>query len=191
MAYLIREMEMICRKTLKKWACLLWGLPLSGHAHPLNWPDQALGFWGGLLHPLSSLEHVAIMLTIGLVLYQGVRVLFYIAPLVFSILMLLGGALAFADIEVVIAESIMAFALLILALEFKSAWVIGLALMANFAVLHGYRHGYDMLLDTDAVAFTTGFTVATALLMVAGMLVRMQLNRVWRHYFPRRLLGAG
>ena len=59
----------------------------AGHGH-------AHGFIHGFAHPLSGLDHVLVMIAIGIVAWQFVRRAFWLLPATFAMALTLGGILA-------------------------------------------------------------------------------------------------
>ena len=59
----------------------------------------------------------------------------------------------------------------------------------SLALLLGYVHAYDMLLDVDAAGFTAGFALATLLLIAAGIIFRQLFDRFYHQKFARYLGG--
>jgi urease accessory protein len=55
---------------------------------------------------------------------------------------------------------------------------LAMALVAVFAVFHGYAHGIEAPLDGSTAAFGAGFLVATALLHAFGVAFGMLVGRI-------------
>jgi urease accessory protein len=147
-------------------------LPALGQAHP-GIPGHAHGFSGGLVHPLSGLDHILAMIAVGLWAAQrGGRAIWAI-PLAFVSVMALGGLLGmtgglFPFAEVGIVASVLILGLLIAARIrlplSESVLIVGL-----FALFHGYAHGMEMPAMVTGLDFGIGFLLATAALHLCGV----------------------
>jgi len=129
---------------------------LSGFAHPLFGPDHiaamvAVGLWGAFLGPPAI----------------------YLLPVVFPLVMAVGGALAIlglrlSGVEIGIALSAIILGLMV-ALAARPPLLVAAALVGVFAVFHGHAHGAELPAGADAVAYSLGFVVATGLLHLTGI----------------------
>jgi urease accessory protein len=135
--------------------------------------DSTASFTAGLGHPLGGLDHVAVMVTVGL--WAGLiggRAL-WIWPAVFVGAMLIGGALGMADVPVPFVQpgilvSVVALGVFVaLAVELPTA--VGGAIIAVFALFHGHTHGSEVAETMNGVEYMAGFALATAALHLAGI----------------------
>src|ERR1700754_1613162 len=114
--------------------------PAAAFAHPGH-GDQS-GFIHGFLHPITGLDHILAMVTVGILAYQiGGRAL-WLVPTTFLAIMAAGGVLGVAGVslhfvEPAIAASVVALGLIV-ALALKPPVALAMALVAVFAVFHGY-----------------------------------------------------
>lgn len=149
--------------------------PIGVNAHPLHWSTDEVGFLSGMIHPLESFDHILTMLAIGLCLSRSAKQAVYFLPVVVVALMLCGGSLIFMPVEIVYAENIMNLSVLLLGLmlafRFKASLLLEAFIVSNVMVFHGYVHADDIWLDVDAVAYTVGFSVTTALLITIGIAI--------------------
>jgi urease accessory protein len=140
------------------------------------------GFIHGFMHPVTGLDHILAMVTVGILAYQiGGRALWAV-PATFLAIMAVGGALGVAGVsfyfvEPGIAASVVVLGLIV-ALALKPPVALAMALVAVFAVFHGYAHGIEAPLDGSAAAFGAGFLVATALLHAFGVAFGMLVGRI-------------
>ena len=146
----------------------------------------------GFLHPLTGIDHVAAMLTVGAwsALIGGSRL--WAWPLAFVGAMIVGGIFGHTGVAVPLVEQSIAASLvvigLLLALAVTAPTLIGVAIVATFALFHGFAHGSE----TDGaewLPFMTGFVVATGLLHLAGIGVARGLMQTF-NAIPVRLIGA-
>lgn len=170
------------------WAILLF--PWIAEAHPFHWAGESIGFLDGLLHPLTSFEHLLTMLAVGLWIGRTGRRAPYAMPLLFAVLMLAGVGLAMAPIEIAHADTIMSLSvvLLVMMLAFGGKFPVdlGMLVVAILAVFHGYQHAYDIWLDACAMAYTGGFALATLCLIATGIVAGRLAGRFLVKYFLGR-----
>ena len=143
----------------------------------------------GFMHPIGGLDHVLAMVAVGVTAAQlGGRALWAV-PLSFVAMMAIAAAigmfaLALPGIEAGIALSVIVLGAVI-SLRVKLPVILAAAIVAVFAVFHGYSHGLEMAVARSGVAFGLGFVAATALLHLTGiglglMVGRMALTRSQR-----------
>jgi urease accessory protein len=131
------------------------------------------GFIGGFGHPFFGLDHVAAMVAVGLWgAFLGPPAI-WLLPIVFPLVMALGGVLGILGVplpgvEIGIAASAIVLGLMV-ALAVRPPLAIAAVLVGAFAIFHGYAHGAELPPGADAVAFSVGFVVATGLLHLAGI----------------------
>jgi urease accessory protein len=159
-------------------------LPTAALAHPAI--GDAHGFVHGFAHPLSGLDHVLAMVTVGIFAWQlGGRAL-WLVPGTFVVVMALAGLVGMAGIGIVGVEIGIAASVIVLgaivALGVKPPVAIAMGIVALFAVFHGHSHGTEMPLDVAGAAYAAGFMLATALLHVAGIALGMTIGRIGDAY---------
>lgn len=149
------------------------------------WAHTGLGAAGGLaaglLHPLSGLDHLAVMLAIGLWAGQlGGRARLAL-PLSFFGLIAAGMALAaalpaLAVSEVAVLATVVALGLLV-GLELRLSAALAALLVGGFALIHGHAHGAEVPASASGLAYGAGVLAATALLLGGGLALRAVLGR--------------
>jgi urease accessory protein len=131
-------------------------------------------FASGFLHPMGGLDHMLAMVTVGLFasLLGGRAV--WALPMAFVGMMLVGGSLGVVGIEIPAVEAGISASIVILgavvALGCSWSLATAMALTGLFAIAHGYAHGAEMPADANALTYSIGFALATALLHGAGLL---------------------
>jgi urease accessory protein len=140
------------------------------------------GFVHGFMHPVTGLDHLLAMVTVGILAYQiGGRALWAV-PATFLAIMAAGGALGVAGVSFYFVEPGIAASVVVLgivvALALKPPVALAMALVAVFAVFHGYAHGIEAPLDGSAATYGAGFLLATALLHAAGVAFGMLVGRI-------------
>ena len=133
---------------------------------------QSYSFVLGIVHPLLGIDHVLVMIAVGLwAVLVGGRAL-WVFPLTFLTTMLAGFAAASFGLDVpfvepVILSSIVAVGLLV-ALAVKAPVWLGSVIIALIAFFHGHAHGTEAAAASLA-SYVIGFTLATALLHAIGI----------------------
>lgn len=156
-------------------------------------PEEHGSFMAGFSHPLFGLDHILVMVAVGLWAAQiGGRAL-WIVPSAFVGTMALGFGLALAGIglpfvEPAILASVVALGLLV-AMAVKLDTVASAAIVAVFALFHGHAHGGE-LGSAGAFQFGVGFVIATALLHVAGIALGLGIARASGGAVVSRIIGG-
>jgi urease accessory protein len=133
------------------------------------------GFGSGFAHPLLGLDHIAAMVAVGLWgAFLGAPAI-WVLPIVFPLVMAFGGILGIFGIplpgvEIGIAISAVVLGLMV-ALAVKPHLAIAAIIVGAFAIFHGYAHGTELPEDSNAVAYSAGFVIATGLLHLCGIAI--------------------
>lgn len=156
--------------------------------------SSAAGFGAGFLHPITGLDHLLAMVSVGIWgSFLGGSAI-WLLPIGFPLIMAIGGALGVIGVplagdEIVIALSVIALGSLI-ACAARLPIAAALAVVGVFAIAHGHAHGVELPGSADALAFTVGFVIATGLLHLAGIVIGL-LTR-WRNGVTAvRVCGLG
>jgi urease accessory protein len=137
------------------------------------------GVAGGLLsgfgHPLSGWDHIVAMIAVGLWGAQLGSPGIFLLPIAFPLMMAVGGfmglmGMPLPSVEVGIAASAIVLGLAV-AFEARPALWVSMALVAIFAVFHGYAHGAELEEGANPLAYSLGFVAATGLLHALGILI--------------------
>ncbi|WP_242217462.1 HupE/UreJ family protein [Shinella zoogloeoides] len=156
-------------------------------------PEEHGSFMAGLSHPLFGLDHILVMVAVGLWAAQiGGKALWGV-PLAFVTTMAIGFGLALAGIglpfvEPAILASVVALGLLV-AMAVKLDTVMSAAIVAVFALFHGHAHGGE-LGSAGALQFGVGFVVATAFLHIAGIGLGLGIARLSGGALAARIIGG-
>lgn len=134
---------------------------------------DAAGFWSGLAHPVSGLDHILAMVAVGLWGAQLGAPAIWLLPVTFPMVMAFGGMLGLMGVplpgpEIGIAVSAIALGTAVCLEARPPAWVAAL-LVAFFAVFHGHAHGTELPAGASGLAFSIGFVVATGCLHATGI----------------------
>jgi len=131
------------------------------------------GLMSGFLHPVAGLDHVTAMVAVGILGAFLGRPAIWVLPVVFPLVMTIGGVLgllgvSISYIEVGIAVSSIVLGLMIL-FALKPPLLIAAIIVAAFAIFHGYAHGTELPKAANALAYSVGFVVSTGLLHLVGI----------------------
>jgi urease accessory protein len=140
-------------------------------AHPLH--INAGGLSSGLLHPLFGLDHILAMIAVGLWAGQMSGRALWLVPGSFLAMVVVGATLGFASVPMPFVEQGIVASIVVLGLFIAVAarlpvWIAA-ALVGLFALFHGHAHASELLPVASALAYTTGFVLATAGLHLVGI----------------------
>ncbi|RDL50711.1 hypothetical protein BLJAPNOD_01834 [Ensifer sp. M14] len=156
-------------------------------------PQEHGSFAAGFSHPLFGLDHILVMVAVGLWAAQiGGRAL-WVVPTAFVAMMAAGFALATAGIDLPFVEpailaSVVALGLLV-AMAVRLDAPVSAAVVGLFALFHGHAHGGE-LGSAGALPFAIGFLIATAALHAAGIGLGVALGRLSGGGTLSRVLGG-
>ena len=165
---------------------------VAGAAQAHTGEGVAGGLASGFLHPLFGWDHVVAMVAVGLWgAVLGAPAL-WLLPVVFPVVMALGGALGVAGVPLPAVETGIALSGVVLGLLVAFAvraplWVAAV-IVGVFAVFHGHAHGTELPAAADPIAYAVGFASATGLLHLAGIAIGLLWGRPWGTWAVR---GAG
>jgi urease accessory protein len=148
-------------------------------AHPGH--VEASSFLAGVAHPLSGLDHIAVMIAVGLwAALKGGRAL-WVWPAAFVGLMLVGGAMGMAHVTLPFVEpgilaSVVTLGLLV-ALAVDLPVITGAAIVGVFALFHGHAHGSEVAETMSGAEYMAGFALATATLHLVGIGFAQMMTR--------------
>jgi urease accessory protein len=144
------------------------------------------GFAGGFTHPVFGPDHVAAMVAVGLWgAFLGAPAI-YTLPVVFPLVMALGGVIGILGVplpgvEIGIATSAIVIGMMV-ALAARPPLSVAAIIVGAFAIFHGHAHGAELPPGADALAFSAGFVIATGMLHLAGigfgLLTRWRSGRI-------------
>lgn len=134
--------------------------------------ETAAGFWAGIAHPFSGLDHLLAMIAVGIWAAQSGGRAIWVLPCSFVALMLAGGLLGMSGIAMPNVEQGIVASLLVLGLLIAFARRLhlfaGMTIVGAFALFHGVAHGIEMPVGSPAL-YMAGFAAATTLLHGLGL----------------------
>ncbi len=149
----------------------------------LFWPSMAVahpfhgeGIIGGILHPLMGIDHVMGLLGIGIWAAKNSskrhRIL---VPMAFLSGLIVGGAMGIENMAPHFLESTLIATLVatgvLFVLSVRLPIYGQLLVAAFFALWHGLAHGAEIPSMAEPWAFIVGFTIASAMLLVVGVVL--------------------
>ncbi|MGN6467854.1 MAG: HupE/UreJ family protein [Rhizobiaceae bacterium] len=177
-------------KKLSLAALLMAAATMPAYAHIGIGPTSS--FSAGFSHPLSGLDHLTVMIAVGLwAALKGGRAI-WAWPAAFVGVMLFGAGLGMAHIPVPFVEpgilaSVVALGLLV-ALAADLPVSAGIAIIGVFALFHGHAHGTEVPENAGGFEYMMGFAVATAMLHAIG--IGLALAAGLKHRGLARAAGA-
>lgn len=148
--------------------------------------DATGGFLAGFLHPMLGWDHAVAMVAVGLWgAFLGAPAI-WLLPVIFPIVMALGGALGVMGVPLPAVETGIAISAIVLgamvALAARPPLLVAAVVVGAFAIFHGHAHGTELPGSADPLVFSLGFVLATGLLHAAGiafgLLTRWPAGRV-------------
>ncbi|MBL6429720.1 MAG: HupE/UreJ family protein [Maritimibacter sp.] len=131
------------------------------------------GFISGFTHPILGWDHVIAMVAVGLWGAFLGKPAIYILPVVFPLVMAVGGALGVIGVPIPAVEAGIALSGVVLGLLIAFAvraplWVAGV-IVGVFAIFHGHAHGTELPTAANPFAYGIGFVIGTGLLHLGGI----------------------
>jgi urease accessory protein len=170
-------------------AAAVW--PVAALAHQQG--GEAIGFFGGLKHPISGLDHVLAMVAVGLWGAQLGAPAIWLLPVTFPMVMAFGGMLALMGVplpgaEIGIAVSAVALGLVVMSEARPPLWAAA-ALVGFFAIFHGHAHGTELPAGASGLLYSIGFVLATGCLHATGIAIGLIHRWPWGR-IALRVAGA-
>ncbi len=138
------------------------------------------GFLSGFSHPLFGPDHLIAMVAVGLWGAQLGPPLIWILPITFPLVMAFGGLLGLMGVGLPFVEVAIALSAIVLgvmvAFHVRPPAPAAAALVAAFAIFHGYAHGQELPAAANPLAYSIGFVLSTGLLHLTGILIGLLLS---------------
>jgi urease accessory protein len=162
---------------------------LAGAAHAHTGEGLQGGLISGFTHPLLGPDHVVAMVAVGLWGVLLGRPAIWILPVVFPLVMALGGAMGVVGLPLPAVETGIALSGVILglliAVGVRAPLWTAAVIVGAFAIFHGHAHGTELPDAASPYAYAVGFVVATGLLHLAGIALGALADRPWGAYAMR------
>ena len=155
---------------------------------------QAAGFFTGLYHPVSGLDHVLAMVAVGLWGAQLGAPAMWLLPVIFPMVMAMGGTMGLIGIplpfvEVAIALSAVLLGIMVMT-EARPPVAAAAIMVGFFAVFHGHAHGTELPAGQSGLLYSMGFVAATGCLHGVGIAIGL-IHRWPAGKIALRIAGAG
>jgi urease accessory protein len=144
------------------------------------------GFASGFWHPILGWDHVVAMVAVGLWgAFLGMPAI-WLLPVVFPLVMAVGGALGIVGMPLPAVETGIALSGLVLGLLIVFAvrapiWLAAV-IVGAFAIFHGHAHGTEFPDQFNAYGYAVGFVIGTGLLHLGGIafgfLTKFDMGRI-------------
>ena len=167
----------------QRWLVGLAALCFSGNVAAHIQKGEAIGFLTGLRHPISGLDHVLAMISVGLWGAQLGAPAMWVLPVAFPVVMALGGMMGLLGIplpgtEYGIAASMVVLGAAVLCEWRPPLWVAG-SMVSFFAIFHGHAHGTELPAGQNGLLYSMGFVCATGLLHGVGISIGLVHRWTW------------
>ena len=148
-------------------------LTFAGAATAHESTGIAGGFISGFLHPIFGWDHVVAMVAVGLWgAFLGIPAI-WILPVVFPLVMTLGGALGVMGVPIPAVETGIAASAVVLgamvAIAARPPIWIAAVIVGLFAIFHGHAHGTELPNAANPLAYSMGFVISTGMLHLSGI----------------------
>ncbi|MET0083389.1 MAG: HupE/UreJ family protein [Sedimenticola sp.] len=158
-----------------KYAVLALALLVPSMAAAHTGHGMTPGLVHGLAHPLGGLDHLLAMIAVGVVAAYAGRRSLWLLPISFVGLMLAGSLVALSAISLPMVEggillSVVALGVMI-ALGVRMPLLPAIGLVGFFGMFHGYAHGLELAVASQALGYMAGFAVTTLALHGSGIML--------------------
>jgi urease accessory protein len=136
-------------------------------------------FVSGLMHPWQGLDHIIVMVAIGLWGCLLIKRLVWQLPASFLLAMLGGAAINLQGLSLSFAEqwvnlSVIVFSLIVVFKPSLSS-IVAIGIASFFAIYHGYVHTSEIEVGANKSNYIAGFLVSTTILHGLGI----ALSFIW------------
>jgi urease accessory protein len=156
-------------------------IPSAAFAHHAEWM-KGKPFIQGLSMPVHGLDHLLVTFAVGLIAVQIGGYALWAIPAAFSLLLLLGGVMNVSGIAVPLAEHAIFASIIVLggllAYRKQLPLLVGLAVVAFFAMFHGIALVGEGPHNAWFFVFAAGCLIAAWAVLASGMTVGLLLKRL-------------
>ncbi|MBN3859626.1 hypothetical protein GKC56_03680 [Neisseriaceae bacterium PsAf] len=157
---------------------LLLLLPTFIFAHPGHLGSS--NFITGFMHPLTGLDHLLAMLTVGIWASFFSGSIKWALPISFVGMMTFGFIAGMNHVQLPLLETVIVFSVIclgfIIAIKAKPSLSLAIATVGVFGFYHGVAHGQE-LVGSSANSFALGFILSTMLLHILGIFAGSILSK--------------
>jgi urease accessory protein len=154
-------------------------IPSVANAH--TGVGDSTGFFHGLEHPISGLDHILAMVAVGLWAAQIGGKALWLIPGAFVLTMTGSSVLGHFGLPLpgveqgILASDFILGLLLLFAAHLPLAVSVGI--VSILAIFHGYAHGAEMPETASGLTYGIGFIISTAALHLAGIGMGLAIDR--------------
>ncbi|CAM3724147.1 HupE / UreJ protein [Vibrio aerogenes CECT 7868] len=152
------------------------------------------GFESGLMHPLTGIDHLSVMISVGLLAALFGKSFRWIMPVAFVLCMIVGGILGVTGIVIPYVEAGIILSVVIMGMMLFRGNIIShkvvIGFVSLFAIFHGMAHGAEMPLDSHALYYFSGFVLSTSLLHLSGIILGEMILSFSAHGRFTKAIGA-
>jgi len=156
-------------------------IPSVAFAHHAEWMKDK-PFIQGLSMPVHGLDHMLVTFAVGLLAVQIGGYALWAVPAAFSLLLLLGGIMNVSGIAVPFAEHAILASIIVLggllAYRKQLPLLVGLAVVAFFAMFHGIALVGEGPHNAWFFVFAAGCLIAACAVLGSGMMVGLLLKKL-------------
>ena len=150
---------------------LLMSSPLLAHTDGMF--NETL--WQSLMHPLTGIDHLLVLVSVGLLGAKkgGYAVVVY--PLVFLVMMVVGAGLNFEGVQIPFLETMIALSVILMGYSLMMAhhyFSFALfALLALFGVFHGYVHVSEIPDGIDSLNYLMLLLLSSFVISISAAVI--------------------
>jgi urease accessory protein len=165
----------------------------SLYAHTGGHVDHSL--ISGLLHPLTGIDHLLVLMAVGLIAAKHGGKALYAFPAVFFALMAAGALLNAYAVQIPFVESFIAFSLVAFGLSVtinqKQRSKIVFWGVSFFAVFHGYAHAAEIPADSSSVLYFSALILMSLVICLGGCVLGLSTGKRINYLFSLVCLSSG
>jgi urease accessory protein len=138
-------------------------------------------FWDGLYHVIGGLDHILVMVAVGVWAAQIGKRVIWLVPLAFIPIMLFGGWICITQILLPCTKMEIAAVNFTLAglIMFTACFPLGISssILALLAIFYGYMHGAAIFGTSAGIGYGVGFVFATMIVYLCGFCLTLLIDR--------------
>ena len=174
-------------------AAALFLVSPSLYAHTGGHIDHSL--ISGLLHPLTGIDHLLVLMAVGLIAAKQDGKALFAFPAFFLALMAAGAALSAYAVQIpfvesLIALSLVAFGLLVSVKQKQRSGILFLG-VSLFAIFHGYAHAAEIPADVGAVLYFSSLMLMSLVICLIGCVLGLSTGKRINYLFSLICLSSG
>lgn len=165
----------------------------SLYAHTGGHIDHSL--MSGLLHPFTGVDHLLILLAVGLIAAKQDDKAVFAFPAVFFVLMAVGSLLNIYGVQITFVETLIALSLvafgLLITINQKQRSKMLFPGVSFFAVFHGYAHAAEIPTDSNAMQYFSALMLMSLAICLSGYVMGLTTGKRINYLFSLACLSSG